>query len=65
MGISIVGRKPASTEQKARAERGKKDVTTMAARLLRSAPQGLMESRAARRRAEIAAGPGDGRKSVR
>src|SRR5260370_191434 len=56
---------PSTSEQKAGAERGKKDGTAMAAWLLRSAPQDFVQGCAAGGRAEVAVKLGDRRKSVR
>src|SRR5229473_2994928 len=56
---------PAAAEEKARAKRGEKDGTTMAAWLLRSAPQRFVEGCATGGRAEVAGNLRDRRKSVR
>jgi len=58
-----VGSKPATAEEKAGTERGKKDWPAIAARLLRSIAQGFMQGSAASGGAEIAPSPGDGRKN--
>ncbi len=56
--------KPASTEQEAGTERGKKNRPAIVACLLRSTSQSFMQGRAARGRAEIAGYLGDRRKSA-
>src|ERR1700674_1085222 len=59
-----MGSEPASTEQEAWTERGKKNRPAILACLLRSTSQSFMQGRAARGRAEIAGNLGDRRKSA-